>query len=70
MDPYAKPGEQKVGENKPRIQHLAPDAAREMTRSQRESEKRQVAAARRSIKKSARRHLKKQMEADLDNMSP
>ena len=61
MDPYASPKETKVGANKPKIQHVAPDPANPRTRREREAEKQAVAAERRAIKKSARRHLKQQM---------
>lgn len=70
MEPYTKPGERRVGENRPRIEHVPPDAARETTPGQRADQKRQVAAERRGIKKSARRHLKKQLDADLDSIGP
>lgn len=70
MDPYTKPGERRVGEHRPRIQHVTPDVARETTKAQRESEKRQVAASRRAIKKSARRHLKRQLHEDVDEIAP
>jgi len=66
MDPYAKPGERKVGEQRPRIEHLAPEETRTKNRQEREAEKQQVAAERRAIKKSARRHLHRLLERDLD----
>ena len=66
MDPYASPKESKVGANRPKIQHVAHDPAKPRTRREREVEKQAVAAARRAIKKSARRHLKRQMMADLN----
>ena len=65
MDPYASPKETKIGANKRKIQHLAPDPANPRTRREREAEKQAVVAERRAIKKSARRHLKRQM---LDEM--
>ena len=61
MNPYAKPNEKKVGANRPRIQHIAETDAQRRTRREREAEKQGVAAERRAIKKSARRHLKKEM---------
>lgn len=66
MDPYASPKETKVGPNKPKIQHLAQDPANPRSRRDREAEKLGVAAERRAIKKSARRHLKRQMLDALD----
>ena len=68
MDPYAKPNEQKVGEQRPKISHL-PDKIDKRTRKQRQAEKQAVAAERRAIKKSARRHLKKQMLHDLEDIA-
>ncbi|MEP6936769.1 MAG: hypothetical protein ABI871_01745 [Chthoniobacterales bacterium] len=66
MDPYAKPGERETGEKRPRIQHLPPDVAAEKTRQEREIAKQRVAAQRRAIKKAARRHLKQELQSDLD----
>ena len=65
MDPYAKPNERKIGPKRPKISHL-PRAAETRTRSERQAEKQAVAAERRAIKKSARRHLKKDLLADLE----
>ena len=65
MDPYAKPKEKKVGAQRPKISHL-PSAEETRTRSERLAEKQAVAAARRAIKKSARRHLKQELEKELD----
>lgn len=65
MDPYAKPNERKIGAKRPKISHL-PRAAEIRTRSERQAEKQAVAAERRAIKKSARRHLKKDLLADLE----
>ena len=65
MDPYAKPNERKIGAKRPKIYHL-PSAIETRTRQQRQAEKQTVAAERRAIKKSARRHLKKDLMADLD----
>ncbi len=64
MDPYASPKEKKIGAKPPKIQHVAPDPAR--SRSERMAEKRAVAAERRAIKKSARRHLKQQMLSKVE----
>ena len=65
MDPYAKPNEKKIGANRPKIEHLA-RAVDSRTRQQRQAEKQAVAAERRAIKKSARRHLRKQLEDELE----
>ncbi|MEP6955395.1 MAG: hypothetical protein ABI883_01105 [Chthoniobacterales bacterium] len=67
MNPYAKPKEKRVGLNRPRIQHLAPDPEQPQTRADRTAEKQAVTAQRRAIKKSARRHLKTDMLADLES---
>ena len=69
MDPYARPKESKVGENRPKIQHIAEDPANPRTRRERQAEKEAVVAERRAIKKSARRHLKREMLAELDENS-
>jgi len=66
MDPYAGPDERKIGPHRPRITHL-PKAIKSRTRIERQAEKRAVAAERRAIKKSARRHLQKELLADLEN---
>ncbi len=68
MDPYAKPNEQKVGANRPKIAHL-PQTADTRTRKERQAEKQAVAAERRAIKKSARRHLKKELATDLEDLN-
>jgi len=60
MDPYAKPNERKVGGQRPKISHL-PSKIDSRTKSERQVEKQAVAAERRAIKKSARRHLKKNL---------
>jgi hypothetical protein len=65
MDPYAKPNERKVGAKRPKISHL-PRAVDVRTRSERQAEKQAVAAERRAIKKSARRHLKKDLRAEIE----
>jgi hypothetical protein len=64
MEPYASPREKKTGANRPKISHL-PSAVETRTRQERQAEKQAVAAERRAIKKSARRHLKKQLEEEL-----
>ena len=66
MDPYASPKETKLGANRPKIQHVAQDPANHRTRRDRQAEKEAVIAERRAIKKSARRHLKRQMLAELE----
>lgn len=68
MDPYAKPKEKKVGTHRPRITHL-PAELETRTRQQRQADKQAVVAERRAIKKSARRHLKRQLEEELDESS-
>jgi hypothetical protein len=65
MDPYAKPKERRVGARRPKITHL-PETAETRTRKERQAEKEAVAAARRSIKKSARQHLKWQLQAEME----
>lgn len=64
MDPYANPNERRVGAQRPKISHL-PDTIDNRTRNERRNEKQAIAAERRAIKKSARRHLKKQMLDEL-----
>jgi hypothetical protein len=65
MEPYAKPKEKKIRENRPKISHL-PSAIETRTRKERQAEKQAVADERRAIKKSARRHLKRQLLEELD----
>jgi hypothetical protein len=65
MDPYAKPREKKVGANRPKISHL-PSTVETRTREERQAEKQAVAAERRAIKKSARRHLKRELLEELE----
>jgi hypothetical protein len=65
MDPYAKPSERKIGAKRPKISHL-PSAVETRTRSERQAEKQAVAAERRAIKKSARRHLKKDLLSEVE----
>ena len=64
MNPYAKPNERKVGAQRPKISHL-PRNIDSRTREERQAEKQTVAAERRAIKKSARRHLKQQLLDEL-----
>lgn len=64
MDPYAKPGERKIGEQRPRIQHFTPGEGEHKTRPERQIEKQQVATERRSIKKKARQYLKRQLDIE------
>lgn len=64
MNPYAKPNERKVGTGRPKISHLPKDIDTR-SRKQRQAEKEAVAAERRAIKKSARRHLKQQLLDEL-----
>jgi hypothetical protein len=66
MDPYASPNEKNVGARRPKIQHVAETAEERRTRRERQIEKEGVAAERRAIKKSARRHLKEQMLAEAN----
>jgi len=66
MNPYAKPNERKVGAQRPRVLHLAGHVD-SRTRKERQAEKEAVAAERRAIKKSARRHLKQQLLDELEN---
>ena len=65
MDPYADPNERKIGAKRPKISHL-PRLVETRTRSERQAEKQAVAAERRAIKKSARRHLKQQLLSELE----
>jgi hypothetical protein len=64
MDPYAKPTERKIGAHRPQISHL-PRAVDTRTAQQRQADKQAVAAERRAIKKSARRHLKQELLDEL-----
>ena len=67
MNPYAKPKERNVGSKRPQIQHTAPDPEKPISRKDREVAKDAVAAHRRAIKKSARRHLKQELLAEFEN---
>lgn len=69
MEPYAKPKEKKVGAARPKISHL-PSAVETRTRQERQAEKQAVAAERRAIKKSARRHLKKELDEEISKLEP
>ena len=66
MEPYAQPKEKKVGAQRPKISHL-PSALETRTRQERQAEKQAVAAERRAIKKSARRHLKQKLLEELED---
>jgi hypothetical protein len=66
VDPYAKPNEQKVGAQRPKITHL-PNSVERRTRRDRQAEKQAVAAERRAIKKAARRLLKEQLLKELEH---
>ena len=77
MDPYAKPGERRVGPNHPKISHLqgkidplshSSGVASNRSRKQRQADKQAVASERRAIKKSARRHLKEQLRDELKSL--
>jgi hypothetical protein len=65
MDPYAKPKERSIGALRPKVRHL-PQSVEPRTRRERQAEKERVAAARRSIKKAARQHLKRQLLRELE----
>jgi hypothetical protein len=67
VDAYARPKEHKVGARRPKISHL-PRKIDNRTRSERQAEKQAVAAERRAIKKSARRHLKKELIDELESL--
>ena len=67
MDAYAKPNERKTGANRPKILHLPADEETR-TRQQRQAEKQAVAAERRAIKKSARRHLRKELLEEVEEI--
>jgi hypothetical protein len=65
VDPYAKPNEQKVGAQRPKITHL-PNSVERRTRRERQADKQAVSAERRAIKKAARRLLKAQLLKELE----
>jgi hypothetical protein len=65
MNPYATPNERKVGSQRPKLSHL-PGSIDSRTRKERQAEKEAVAAERRAIKKSARRHLKQQLLDEVE----
>jgi hypothetical protein len=67
MEPYTKPNERKVGAKRPKTSHL-PSAIETRTRQQRQAEKQAVAAERRAIKKSARRHLKRDLQEEISKL--
>ena len=66
MNPYAKPNERKVGAQRPQVSHL-PRNIDTRTRKERQAEKEAIAAERRAIKKSARRHLKQQLLDEFED---
>ena len=65
MDPYAKPKERNIGARRPKIRHVS-QSVEPLTRRERQAQKQEVAAERRSIKKAARRHLKEELLRELD----
>jgi hypothetical protein len=65
MDPYAKPKERKIGARRPKIRHVS-QSVEPRTRRERQAEKQGVVDERRAIKKAARRHLKEQLQRELD----
>lgn len=65
MNPYAKPKERNIGARRPRIRHVS-HSVEPRTRRERQAEKQGVAAERRAIKKAARRHLKEQLQRELN----
>ena len=65
MDPYAKPKERNIGARRPKIRHVS-QSVEPRTRRERQTEKQEVTAERRAIKKAARRHLKEQLLRELD----
>jgi len=65
MDPYAKRNEQRVGENRPKISHLPPEADHR-TDNDRRREKQAVVDERRAIKKAARQELKRKLREELN----
>lgn len=67
MEPYANPKEKKIGARRPKISHL-PSAVETRTRQERQAEKQAVAAERRAIKKSARRHLQKELDEEISKL--
>jgi hypothetical protein len=67
MDAYAKPSERRIGAKRPKISHVD-SSIDKRTRKDRQAEKQAVAAERRAIKKSARRHLKKRMLDEVESL--
>jgi hypothetical protein len=67
MDPYAKPNELRIGAHRPKISHLPRDVDTR-TKQQRQADKHAVAAERRGIKKSARRHLKERLWSEIEDV--
>jgi len=66
MNPYAKPNERRVGAQRPKVSHL-PRSIDTRAPKKRQAEREAVAAERRAIKKSARRHLKQQLLDELED---
>lgn len=56
-----------MGADRPKIKHL-PQAAEPRTPRERQMEKEAIAAQRRAIKKAARRHLKRELLEDLEDV--
>jgi len=67
MDAYAKRNERRVGENRPKISHLPPEADIR-SRRDRQREKQAVTDERRAIKKAARQGLKRKLRNELENI--
>jgi hypothetical protein len=68
VDPYAKPYEQRVGANRPKISHL-PAEVDHRSRKDRQREKQAVTDERRAIKKAARQELKRRLRDELEQKS-
>jgi len=67
MDPYAKPNQPRVGENRPKISHLPADVDLR-SRRDRQREKQAVTDEQRAIKKAARQGLKQKLRDELENI--
>lgn len=67
MEPYAKRKERKVGENRPKVEHL-PAEVDQRSRKDRQREKQAVADERRAIKKAARQELKRKLRDELNEV--
>jgi len=68
MDPYAKPKERNIGARRPKIRHVS-QSVEPRTRRERQVEKQEVAAERRAIKKAARRHLRKELLEEFEDVT-